>query len=90
MQFGRGDISWGNLYATPYRRTFMDFTDWYILEHFTAVVPKPPYYPKILALLRPFDRETWLGLVVLLLSVIGGFALSKLVHQERLVQPSFL
>lgn len=63
------DIGWANLFSDPYRSQYITFTDWYLLDEACFLIPSPPPYPKILALIWPFDSVTWSLTIVFALSV---------------------
>ncbi|TRY75588.1 hypothetical protein TCAL_00528, partial [Tigriopus californicus] len=69
---GSADIGWANLFYDHQRTRYMSFTDWYLSDQACFLVPKPKPYPKILALVWPFDRFTWLCTIfsVVIISIV--------------------
>ena len=72
LQNNRVDLGWGNLFVTDSRTWFMSFTDRYALSEVCAMVPGSAKYPRILALTLPFDKTTWISVI---LAVVTGFLL---------------
>lgn len=70
-EFGSGyaDIGWGNLFYDSGRTRFMAFTDWYLNDQACFLVPNPQPYPKILALIWPFDQFTWLCTILSIVAI---------------------
>lgn len=65
---GYADMGWANLFYSTHRTQFMTFTDWYLSDQACFLVPNPNPYPKILALVWPFDQFTWICTIISLLA----------------------
>ena len=78
MEFGNADICWANLYVVFSRLNVMSFSRWYTLDNHCIMSLKPEPYPKILALVRPFDLYTWIGCAVILLIGTSFFVIFRL------------
>ncbi|TRY75594.1 hypothetical protein TCAL_00526 [Tigriopus californicus] len=61
---GYAEMGWANLFYSAHRTKFMTFTDWYLSDQACFLVPNPNPYPKILALVWPFDQFTWLCTII--------------------------
>ena len=56
------DIGYGIMFSTVEEYwPFQDPSIWYTIDRICFMAQKPDKYPKILALLQPMDRLTWLG-----------------------------
>ena len=61
LQRNDADITWGHLFITTDRFSFMDFTDWYFMDPTCFLVPMSTNaYSKIYSALQPFSITVWL------------------------------
>ena len=60
LQRGIAEIGWGNLYITPEREEFIDFSDWYLVEPSCFLAQSPGLYRGIYTLLLPLEAYVWL------------------------------
>jgi hypothetical protein len=83
LQFGRADIAWGNLIVDRSRLSFMGFSTWHTLDSFCVLVPKQKDYPKIIALVLPFDKYVWIGVIISIAMFICALAIYAAVHEQK-------
>jgi len=77
LQFGRVEISWGNLYVTEDRMGKLDFTQWYATDTFCALTRRPQPITGLEKLYKNLDWPTWLLGIASLAAMIGFSLLRK-------------
>lgn len=83
MQWEISDIGWGNLYVSRWREQFMSFAEWYRMDNICFMMKVPEPYPKILALIFPFDSVTWVLLFLTFAVIIMLYLLYAATSIDR-------
>ena len=70
FQNGYTDVAFANLFITPARKKYIDYLQPYTTDYACFLVKKPPPNPKWQDLMKPFDKEIWLAILITLITCI--------------------
>ena len=83
VQRKEADIAIGSITITALRETAIDFTNYYQLEYLAVFGIRPQPMANWLAIFEPFDKSTWILLIVTLINVtIMNWIATRILAQE--------